>query len=374
MPNTPADPLVTAAERLRPLIERHAAEAATARRLSPEVAEAMHAAGILSATVPRTLGGAEAEPIVQMRITDALAYADCSAAWCAGVAFTCGGLSSGYASDEAVAEIAPDGAWPVFAGAFAPIGEAAPVAGGYRVTGRWGFVSGVHYSPWLILAVRIAGDGTPIFVLLPTASATIEDTWHAAGLEGTGSTHVRVEDLFVPGHRTTPYNAPLAALLGPGIAGCYLGAARRALDEVSGLAIEKTRYRRTRPVGERGAFQRDLGVVSTKLRAARLALEDSLAEIWAAVAADQDVSVAKFAAFQAANTHGFHVASEVAAFAFEYAGIGALMTDHALQKIRRDIMAVGQHVSLANENYEFAGRALLGTAEHIFNTAPRPRG
>jgi alkylation response protein AidB-like acyl-CoA dehydrogenase len=183
---------------------------------------------------------------------------------------------------------------------------------------------------------------------------------------------------------TTPYNAPrrrggplyrapLAALLGPGIAGCHLGAARRALEEVTAIAAEKTRYRRAQPIGERGAFQRDLGVMSTRLRAARLALEDSLAEIWAAVAANEDISVAKFAAFQAANTHGFHVATEAAAFAFEYAGIGALMTDHVLQKIRRDVMAVGQHVSLANENYEFAGRALLGTAEHIFNTQPRPK-
>jgi hypothetical protein len=85
------------------------------------------------------------------------------------------------------------------------------------------------------------------------------------------------------------------------------------------------------------------------------------------------VPVAKFAAFQAANTHGFHVATEVAAFAFEYAGIAALMTDNPLQKIRRDIMAVGQHTAIANENYEFGGRGLLGIAEHIFNTQPRPK-
>lgn len=382
MPSTRADPLVAAAEALRPLIERDAAEAAQARHLSPEVAEAMRASGILSATVPRALGGGEAEPVAQMRIIEALAYADCSAAWCASVAFTCGGLSSGYAGARAVADIAPGGIWPVFAGAFGPVGEAVPVEGGYRLSGRWGFVSGVHYSPWLILAAR--AEGTPLFALIPKSAVAVEDTWHAAGLEATGSTHVHVEDLFVPVHMTTQYNAPpmrggalyrapMAALLGPGTAGCYLGAAQRALDEVAAFAAGKTRYRRARPIGARETFQRDLGVAATKLRAARLVLVDTLEEAWADVLADREVPVAKFAAFQAANTYGFHVATEVAAFAFEYAGIAALMSDNPLQKIRRDIMAVGQHTAIANENYEFGGRGLLGTAEHIFNTAPRPR-
>jgi alkylation response protein AidB-like acyl-CoA dehydrogenase len=250
------------------------------------------------------------------------------------------------------------------------------------VSGRWGFISGVHYSPWLILAAR---DGeTPLFILIPKSAVTVEDTWHAAGLEATGSTHVHVEDRFVPEHMTTRYNAPrvrggplyrapMAALLGPGTAGCYLGAAQRALDEVTAVAANKTRYRRTRPIGQRESFQRDLGIMSTRLRAARLVLVDTLGACWADVLADREVPVASFAAFQAANTHAFHVATEVAAFAFEYAGIAALMTDNPLQKIRRDIMAVGQHSSLANENYEFGGRGLLGTAEHIFNTQPRPK-
>jgi alkylation response protein AidB-like acyl-CoA dehydrogenase len=382
MPSTPADPLVEAAIRLRPLIERDAAAAAGARRLTPAVADAMREAGILSATVPRDFGGAEADPIAQIRIIEAVAYADCSAGWCASVAFTCGGLSGGYASARAAAEIAPDGVWPVFAGSFGPVADAKPVSGGYRLNGRWGFISGVHYSPWLILAAH-AGD-TPLFTLIPKSAATVEDTWHAAGLEATGSTHVHVEDLFVPEHMTTRYNAPwvrggplyrapMAALLGPGTAGCYLGAAQRALDEVTAVAAGKTRYRRARPIGARESFQRDLGIISTKLRAARLVLVDTLGECWADVLAGREVPVAKFAAFQAANTHAFHVATEVAAFAFEYAGIAALMTDSPLQKIRRDIMAVGQHTSLANENYEFGGRGLLGTAEHIFNTQPRPK-
>ncbi len=385
--------LVAAAEDLRPIVERHAARATRARMLSPEVVEALRQSGIFAGAIPRELGGAEADPIVQMMITEALAYADCSAAWCVMVGFTSGGLSAGYASDRAVREIAAGGPWPKFAGVFGANGEAAPTEGGYALTGRWGFASGIHHSPWLIVASRVGSGDAPApvavdrpevrFFIVPTRSVTIEDTWYTVGLEGTGSTHFSVDGLFVSAHMTTPfsaprrrggalYRAPLAALLGPGIAGCVLGAARRALDEIVTLAADKVRFRRTSTIAERSVFQRDLGVLSTRLRGARLAVLDTLSDIWAVIEAGDAVSVERFGAFQAANTHAFHTATDIASFAFQYAGAGALFSDHILQKIPRDLMAMGQHISLANENYELGGQALLGTAEHTYITAMRP--
>ena len=74
--------LVAAAEELRPLVERHAAEATRERMLPPIVVEALRRSGIFSGAVPRALGGSEADPIVQMMTTETLARADCSAAWC----------------------------------------------------------------------------------------------------------------------------------------------------------------------------------------------------------------------------------------------------------------------------------------------------
>ena len=385
--------LVSAAMDLLPLVEQHAAEATRARMLSQEVVEALRQSGIFGGAVPRELGGAEADPIVQMMITEALAHADCSTAWCVMVGFTSGGLSAGYASDSAVREIAAGGLWPKFAGVFGASGEAAPTEGGYGLSGRWGFASGIHHSPWLIAAARVTAGAAlaPVgpdrpeirFFMVPTRSVTLEDTWYVAGLEGTGSTHFSVDGLFVPEHMTTPFNAPkrrggplyrapLAALLGPGIAGCVLGAGRRALDEISAVAPDKVRLRRVQSVAERGVFQRDLGVLSTRLRAARLVVLDTLSDIWTAIEAGDAVSVERFAAFQAANTHAFHTATDIASFAFQYAGASALFSNHILQKIPRDLMAMGQHISLANENYEFGGKALLGAAKHTYITEMRP--
>ena len=153
--------LVAAAEDLRPMVERHAAGATRARMLSPEVVEALRQSGIFAGAIPRELGGAEADPIVQMMITEALAYADCSTAWCVMVGFTSGGLSAGYASDRAVREIAAGGPWPIFAGVFGANGEAAPTEGGYALTGRWGFASGIHHSPLARCLLLPAGVTKP---------------------------------------------------------------------------------------------------------------------------------------------------------------------------------------------------------------------
>ena len=73
----------------------------------------------------------------------------------------------------------------VVAGAFAPSGSIIPVDGGYRVTGRWGFVSGCEHATWLYgNCVEATADGVPqlrIAVFAPD-QVQIEDTWTVLGL------------------------------------------------------------------------------------------------------------------------------------------------------------------------------------------------
>src|SRR5207245_11199149 len=73
---------------------------------------------------------------------------------------------------------------------------AVPVAGGYRVSGRWRFGSG---QP------RRNPDGTPVYWrgVFPRAEAqVVEGSWDVAGLRGTGSFDWIVEDVFLPERRT----------------------------------------------------------------------------------------------------------------------------------------------------------------------------
>jgi 3-hydroxy-9,10-secoandrosta-1,3,5(10)-triene-9,17-dione monooxygenase len=62
--------------------------------------------------------------------------------------------------------------------------------GGYRVSGRWDFASGVDSADWM-LVVGNAPDG-PAMLMVPKTDYVVEDTWFVSGLRGTGSKDVRM--------------------------------------------------------------------------------------------------------------------------------------------------------------------------------------
>ena len=87
-----------------------------------------------------------------------------------------------------------------------PCGKATYERGGYRVSGRWPFASGVDASSWMIVGCMTdAGDGSAPhrrFFLVPKSDFKSLDNWHAYGLTGSGSHDVEVVDAFVPEHRS----------------------------------------------------------------------------------------------------------------------------------------------------------------------------
>ena len=105
-----------------------------------------------------------------------------------------------------------------------PLGRARPVSGGFEITGRWGFGSGVRHTDWVLTAAVIddgsilpapvatgAAPASPsfIFFVVPTDRVQIEDTWRTHMLSGTGSHHYRLENVFVEEDFTCPYPLPL---------------------------------------------------------------------------------------------------------------------------------------------------------------------
>ncbi|MFM9443816.1 hypothetical protein [Streptomyces acidiscabies] len=64
---------------------------------------------------------------------------------------------------------------------FAPIATTSGGDGGYRLTGKWAFVSCSHQAQWTLTAFRMMDDvGQPreaLFALVPADDLTIEDTW-----------------------------------------------------------------------------------------------------------------------------------------------------------------------------------------------------
>jgi 3-hydroxy-9,10-secoandrosta-1,3,5(10)-triene-9,17-dione monooxygenase len=93
-----------------------------------------------------------------------------------------------------------------------PPGKATRAPGGYRLTGRWPFSSGVDASAWNMLGGIIQGGevGEMRMFVVPREDYRIIDTWRALGLRGTGSNDVESKDIFVPIARSPSMRAKVA--------------------------------------------------------------------------------------------------------------------------------------------------------------------
>src|SRR5215472_18474744 len=119
------------------------------RRIPPPLAAAMKRAGVFGMVMPRAWGGPELDPLTQFRVIEALAMADGSAGWCTMI-----NCDSGYVTaflDDAVGRaMYPDIRAPTAAAA-TTTGRASRVPGGYRVSGRFPFLSGCQHCGWVWL-------------------------------------------------------------------------------------------------------------------------------------------------------------------------------------------------------------------------------
>ena len=273
-PAEPA-PVLDAVRGVAERVPDRAAAIEADRRLPADLVADLRATGLFAMSLPRELGGIEADPIETIAAVEALSEADGSVGWCAAVAVGTSALAA-YLREEDARQIfgSTD---VVTGGSFNLKGRAQPGDGGFVVSGRWGFGSGSEHSDWMCGGCVVVGedgeprlgdDGRPEAVLafFPMSQATIVDTWHVSGLRGTGSHDVAVAELWVPVAHTTPFAfspwpagalwrmPPLALIFGP-MAAVPLGMARAAITELVALAAEKTPYRSTRRLAERDVVQ-----------------------------------------------------------------------------------------------------------------------
>ena len=245
--------MIEAATALLPTLRERAEATENARRLSPETAQAFADAGFFRMLVPSGLGGGEVHPRVFVDVLEILGSGCGASGWIAMTGSTTGLLAAYLPDGEPFRD--PSG---IYAGVFAPRGKATPVEGGYRVSGRWPFTSGVDNATIRLGGALVFEGDAPR--LLPSGEPEIRsfffdadqtsviDTWHTSGLRGTGSHDMVVEDVFVPAarsacvlsdaprHEGPLYTFPLFGLLSLGISAVGLGIARHALEVIADVA------------------------------------------------------------------------------------------------------------------------------------------
>lgn len=366
--NTPLD----TARSLETLVRAHADEAEAARRLSEPVARAFAASGLYRIAAPPDLSGLDADPVTQMSVIETISGFDGSAGWNLMIGIETFGLLApacvgcrSLIEDPAV----------VMASSTAAVGRADREVDGYRVTGRWQFVSGCHNASVFGATVRLYEDGEPVsanlYAIVTEPDFRIEDTWHVGGLRGSGSHDVVVDGVRVGRDRivaplggaeatTAQLRFPLGARLAFNKVAVALGIARAGIDAFVALAEGKIPRFTSSTLRDRPASWRAVAEAEVDLRAGRALVCELLDAMWAKVLAGDHITTRERALFQLACSDAVRGCVAAVDRVCDAAGTTANQQDHPLERIARDVRVVRQHVTVASHHIDDAGRVLLG--------------
>ena len=384
-----AQPLVQAAAALRPVLRLYQEEIEREQRLPQALVEQLREAGCYRLVIPRALGGLQTDPLTYLRAVELLAEGAGSVGW--NIANnSVGQLVTLGLPDEGVDEIYAHGADTVIAGTAVPGGgQALPVEGGYRVSGRWSFGSGCQESAWMLGSFQVLDGGQPrrrpdggslywrgVF---PRAEAEIvPGSWDVAGLRGTGSFDWTVEDVFLPERRTMPhagipldnqwerwpgvtYSLPVQCWVGPHHSAVITGIARAGIDALIELAGGKQpRGRPAGLLGENPQVQDAVGRADAILNAGRVYRSAMIAELWNTVAAGKSTTLEQRTRCRLAAIYAADSAREAMDLMYRHGGSTSFQRASRLAECWRDLHVVGQTVTIAPEWYPIGGRVYLG--------------
>lgn len=365
--------LLAAARTAGELAARHAREADTTRRLAPEVAEALVAAGFSGWLVPRRWGGTCGTFAELTEAVAAVGEGCASAAWIGSLlAYTA--RFAAFLPLEGQAEVWAEGPGTrVVSSLVSPDAAATPVPGGWRLTGRWSYTSGVDFSDWALLAAPVPVDEggrdgkQDRFFAVPRADFAVEETWFTVGMRATGSHTVALDGVFVPTHRTVPlgevftganavskepcHNLPLYAVNGLTFGAPLLGAGRGALRR-GAEHLTATKGRRTAP-GEshQVAYARSAGEIDAAallLHRIAAALEHPPVDPAAVLRGTRDAALAADLVVGAVDR------------LYQGSGTRGQAESDPLQRIWRDVHAAASHFVL-----QFEPAALAWTRDAV---------
>ncbi|TRW86393.1 acyl-CoA dehydrogenase [Mycolicibacterium sp. 018/SC-01/001] len=350
------------------------------RRLPDETIAEARTSGLFELLLPARYGGSEAPFPAVLDPVRRLGHGCTSTAWTLGF-YALHNWMIALFDEQAQDEIFTDGA--VLAPApLAPSGRGEVTDGGYRITGRWSWATGVMHADWVLVGVLL-GTGSSMFpalAALPISAVTVADVWHTAGMRGTGSNDVIVDDVYVPSHRVVSVPkvytgaSPGAAVHG---SDTYRWPIVSALALTACMPVLGTAERVVELFGERlghrvlaygGGAQKDqpaakmrLSEASTRVAALR-ALAFSVAdEVQRAVCGGGTVDLTLRARARATAAHVVHECRAVIGDVLGAAGASAHFLDNPMQRARRDVDIVAGHAVFDHDvSRELDGAVRIG--------------
>ena len=369
---------------LRPLIQAHRADAERLKHLPDPVGRAFLELDLFRVVVPQDLGGAGLDPLEYFDLCEEIASYDGSAGWNFALASTTAPLV-GMLPLERLSSLFGQADCAI-AGTVLPSGRAVAVDGGWRLSGRWSWMSGVHQARWVIAGAIVHDngeavrnpDGTPVArqFLLEKDPACILDAWNVGGMRGTGSTDYACTDAFTPGdmvvrvfsgestHPSPIFRLPFS-FFGLGLCAVALGIARAALEGFRTLAAAKVSAATRTGLRDQSHAQYAAAKSDALLSSSRLHVRESFRPIWENLVAGEPISMQMRAKARASYVHEAECALESVQLCYRAAGGTALFESAPFEQALRDVNAVTCHATMQRVLMEDAGRVELGLAPNV---------
>ena len=260
------DEAIARARALHPLLQAQQVENEARGAYSQELHEAFVKAGFYRLLLPRLFGGHEFSLPDFYRVMVEISRGHPSVGWSVTLPSSHVLFVAAHWPERAQREVFEHADYTLIPWRAAPMGKAARVEGGYRVTGVWNYASGAPHGTHFIGNAAIEGGGS-VQCLVPRADFRVLDDWggdRMLGMQASGSNSVSLENVFVPEHRAvanpgmrvpeeglaegTPgtrlHGNPmyLGQIGGPfqaSLVAVVVGAARAAIDEYSAVVTTK---------------------------------------------------------------------------------------------------------------------------------------
>ena len=184
------------AREIVPVLRERAQASEDARVLTRENEQLLHETGLFRFHQPKAFGGMELPFVALVDIVAEIARGCPSTAWNVGN-LGCHHWILGYYAPETQHEVWDANPDTLIASSIAlAAGRARKVDGGFIVSGRWPFSSGVDNSDWNMLAATVFDGDRPVdsrLCVVPKSDYRIIDTWDAMGMGATGSKDVAAD-------------------------------------------------------------------------------------------------------------------------------------------------------------------------------------
>ncbi len=366
MPSDKHGDLVASAVALKDTLASRAAQADSLRRIPDETIADFKQAGFFKMLQPSRWGGLEVDPGTFFDAQMAVASACPSSAWVLGVVAVHAWQLALFPL-QAQEEVWAKDAGTLISSSYAPTGKIARAEGGYRVSGRWSFSSGCDHCQWVFLGgfVPPEAEGKPPEMrtfLLPRSDYRIDDNWHVAGLKGTGSKDIVVENAFVPEHRThrlidgfkrmSPgneanpaplYKLPFGQIFVRSVSTSAIGAAEGALAAFLGIAAKRVAAGDGAKVAEDPTTQTVAARAAMLADEARVVLHRNFDEMMTLVRAGKDIPVDRRVRFRHDSAMAVVKSVEAVDLLFTASGGRAIFLDSPLLRYFLDVHAARAH-------------------------------